>query len=93
MAYDSRIAFYAKGRILHMTDTLEKKTWQEQNQVVQKVIGEATSRKAGFVFLRGGLNREANAIILSSATLERIKEWRSPYGNTYTLIQLKGSNQ
>ncbi len=89
MAHDSRIAFYAKGRILHMTDTLEKKTWQEQNQIVQNVVRQARSQEVKFVFLKGSLDRKANRIILASTALDRIKEWRSPYGNAYTLIQLK----
>ena len=89
MAHDGRIAFYAKGRMLHMTDTLEKKTWQEQNQIVQNVVRQARSQEVKFVFLKGSLDRKANRIILASTALDQIKEWRSPYGNAYTLIQLK----
>ncbi len=93
MAHDGRIGFYAKGRTFSVYDTLEKKTGREQNQIVLKVIGEATARKARFVFLKGGLNQEAKTGVLASRPVEKIRKWRSPYGNAYTLIQLKGSNQ
>jgi hypothetical protein len=89
MAHDGRIGFYAKGRILPLHDSLEEKTEREQNEIVHKVIGEAMSQKVKFVFLKGSLDQKAQTTVLTSTALDRIKEWRSPYGNAYTLIQLK----
>ncbi len=93
IAHDGRIGFYAKGRTVHVYDTLEKKTGREQNQIVQKMIAEATSRKARFVFLKGGLNQEAKTGVLASRAVEEIKQWQSPYGNQYTLIRVKASGE
>ena len=93
MAHDGRIGFYAKGHTFPVYDTLEKKTGEEQNQTVLKIIGEATSRKARFVFLKGGLNLEARTKILASRAVEEIKQWQSPYGNQYTLIRVRASEK
>ena len=93
LAHDGRIGFYAKGRIVHVYDTLEKKTGEEQNQTVLKVIDKAMSRKAGFVFLKGGLSLEAKTKVLASRAVEEIKQWQSPYGNQYTLIRVKASGE
>ncbi|MCZ6907333.1 MAG: glycosyltransferase family 39 protein [Deltaproteobacteria bacterium] len=89
IADDRRIAFYSKGRLLPVEDTLIKKTALEQRQVAQKLIQQARSRKVRFIFLEGSLDKEVQPIIRASAGVERLKEWRSPYGNGYTLIQLR----
>lgn len=93
MARDGRIAFYAMGRIFPIPDTLDKKPWQEQTQIVQKIIQKATSWDARFVFLRGGLDREAQPGVLASRAVEEIREWQSPYGNQYTLIRVKAREE
>jgi len=93
VADDGRIAFYAKGRILPTNDTLEEKTLHEQNQIIRDIIHWAPSKKVRFVFLKGGLYGEAKTGVLASDVVKQIKEWRSPYGNAYTLLQLKTTRE
>jgi len=93
VADDGRIAFYAKGRILPTNDTLEEKTVNEQSQIIRKIIHWAPSKKVRFVFLKGGLYGEAKTGVLASDGVKQIKEWRSPSGNVYTLLQLKTSEE
>ncbi len=93
VADDGRIAFYAKGRILPTNDTLEEKTLHEQNQIIRNIIHWAPSKKVRFVFLKGGLYGEAKTGVLASDVVKQIKEWRSPHGNAYTLLQLKTTRE
>jgi len=93
VADDGRIAFYAKGRVLPIKDTLEEKTVHEQKQIIQNIIHWAPSKKVRFVFLKGGLYGEAKTGVLASDVVKQIKEWRSRGGNVYTLLQLKTSEE
>ena len=38
-------------------------------------------------------NGEAKTGVLASDVVKQIKEWRSPYGNAYTLLQLKTTRE
>ncbi len=89
VADDGRIAFYAKGRILPTNDTLEEKKLHEETQIIRNIIHWAPSKKVRFVFLKCGLYGEAKTGVLASDVVKQIKEWRSPHGNAYTLLQLK----
>jgi 4-amino-4-deoxy-L-arabinose transferase-like glycosyltransferase len=86
---DGRIAFYARGRMVPISGTLAGETVQQQVQVVKKLVKEARSLNAGFIFLKGRLRMEAQTAILVSGAVEQTREWQSPYGNAYTLICLK----
>jgi hypothetical protein len=68
---------------------LAGETVQQQVQVVKKLVKEARSLNAGFIFLKGRLRTEAQTAILVSGAVEQTREWQSPYGNAYTLICLK----
>ena len=93
VADDGRIAFYAKGRVLPINDTLEKKTVNEQSQIIRKIIHWAPSKKVRFVFLKGGLYGEAKTGVLASDVIKELKGWRNPHGNAYTPLQLKTSEE
>ncbi|MFQ5801447.1 MAG: ArnT family glycosyltransferase [Candidatus Methylomirabilales bacterium] len=89
LAADGRVAFYAKGRKLQIEYALDNIVALEQVEIAQRLIDQATSQNIKFVFLKGRLDREVQAIVLASAAVKEIREWQSPHGNAYTLIQLK----
>jgi len=86
---DNRIAFYANGKMVPVGETLEKKTAEQQAWTVRDIMAAASSRRANFIFLKGALYPEAQRAVQASDAVKEIKEWKSPYGDAYTLIQLR----
>jgi hypothetical protein len=86
---DSRIAIYAKGRMLPVTDGLQNKTAHEQLSLVRNLISQATLQKAQFIFLNGNLDREIQGLLLTSESVNQLLEWPNSHGKVYTLIQVK----
>jgi hypothetical protein len=93
IAADSRIAFYAKGRMLPVSNDLRNKTTDEQLSLVRNLLSQATLQKAQFIFLNGNLDRETQVLILTSESVNQILEWSNSHGKVYTLIQVKGSEK